>query len=193
MRILKPYMIAFAATLLITLAISWLPHSGGAPGKNRGDVAVFHPAAAKRLSNSNLVDMMVGLQLTGRLTKVDWDHAILSVEFKVKGEKEPSTEQWFDDMEKMVRLSFVQMENVNRLLIRFVAADVQQSGKPSLLFAADVRKTDSWLYDQIGYLNNADPLHDEVWKKRLRISFTSAWEEKYGRVNSYTAVPLTSS
>lgn len=190
MRMAKPYITALVIALLTTVAISWLPHSGKSPGKNKGEIAVFYPAAAKRLNNGNLVDVMIGLQLTGHLTKVEWNHAILSVDLKVSSDYE-QPQRWFTDIEKLIRLSFVQMENVNRVLIRYVInGDEAQSNK--LLFASDIRRTDSWLVDQLEELSEADPIHDEQWRNRLRISFTNEWEKRFGPADVYSAVPLKS-
>ncbi|MUT65485.1 hypothetical protein [Paenibacillus sp. NEAU-GSW1] len=185
MRIAKPYLTGLLAALAVTLLLAWLPHANHfQPG---GEVAVFHPSPATRLSNSNLVDSMVGLQLASPLAKVVWNHAILSVDIKVS-DNPGQARQWPDDMRKLFQLSFVQMDNVNRVLIRFVD-DSQDQAK--LLFAVDVRRGDSWLAGGIEELGKADPLHNEMWRQRLRISFTSAWEERFGRADGYSAVPMS--
>lgn len=182
----KAYLTALGAALVVTAVIGLMPHSGISPGKGKGEVAVFHPSEMKRLTSSNLVDAIIGLQLTGRLGKVDWSQAVLTVEMRADEEKQ--AERWYRDMEKLIRLSFTQMENVNRLLIRYV--DTKENSH--MLFAADIRRTDSWLMDHLNELSDADPLHDELWRKRLRIAYTSYLEERLGPIDTYSTAPVPS-
>ncbi|WP_042162568.1 hypothetical protein [Paenibacillus gorillae] len=184
MRMAKPYLAGLLAALAVTLVLAWLPHLHKETGR---DVSVFHPTPATKLTNSNLVDAMVGLQLSGQLAKVEWKHTILSVEMKLP-DAAGQSQRWAEDMEKLIRLSFLQMDNVSRILLRYVEGNEQ--GTSRLLFAIDVRKGDNWLLDEIDQLSQADPIHDERWRERLRISFTSAWEQRFGPAESYTAVPL---
>lgn len=182
----KAYLTALGAALAVTAVIGLMPHSGIGPGKGRGEVAVFHPSEMKRLTSSNLVDAIIGLQLTGRVGKVQWNQAVLTVEMRAEDEKQ--AERWYKDMEKLIRLSFTQMENVNRLLIRYVDSKADNR----LLFAADVRRTDSWLSDNFSELSDADPLHDELWRKRLRIAYTTLLEKRLGPIDTYSTAPLPS-
>ncbi|MCM3627451.1 hypothetical protein M3194_08740 [Paenibacillus glycanilyticus] len=183
----KAYLTALGAALAVTAVIGLLPHSGIGPGKGRGEVAVFRPSEMKRLTSSNLVDAVIGLQLTGSVGKVGWNQAVLTVEMRADAEMQ--AERWYRDMEKLIRLSFTQMENVNRLLIRYV--DSKENSR--MLFAADIRRTDSWLMDNLNELSDADPLHDEQWRKRLRIAYTSFLEERLGPIDTYSTAPLPSS
>jgi hypothetical protein len=183
----KAYLTALGAALAVTAVIGLLPHSGLGPGKDRGEIAVFHPSEMKRLTSSNLVDALIGLQLTGSVDKVDWSQAVLTVE--MRADEDQQMERWYKDMEKLIRLSFTQMENINRLLIRYV--DTKESSR--LLFAADVRRSDSWLEENLSELADADPLHDELWRKRLRITYTSELEKLLGPIDTYSTAPLRSS
>ncbi|GLX68983.1 hypothetical protein [Paenibacillus glycanilyticus] len=180
----KAYLTALGAALAVTAVIGLLPHSGVHSGR---EVAVFHPTGLKRLTSSNLVDAIIGLQLNGNVGKVDWNQAVLTVEMRADEEKQ--ADRWYKDMEKLIRLSFTQMDNVNRLLIRYV--DAKDNGR--MLFAADVRRTDSWLSEHLSELSDADPLHDELWRKRLRIAYTSFLEERLGPIDTYSTAPLPSS
>ncbi|MGO4373454.1 hypothetical protein [Paenibacillus sp. 2TAB19] len=182
MRISKPLLTACLATIALTLLFSALPHHIWKTAKERGEVAVFHPAPVARLSNQNLVDVLISAQLNERIKKADWHNAILSIDLKVNAE-EGRPASWFSDVEKLLRVSFLQLENVKRVLVRIVEDTPQE---PRLLAAVDVRKTDSWLDTELDALRYADPVHDERWRKRLRVSFTAAWEERLGRVSSYS-------
>lgn len=181
MRIGKPLLTAGLAALLLTVLFSPLPHRIWISDNGGKDIAVFHTAPAVRLTNANLVDVIVGAQLNERVKKAVWSNAILSVDIKVDPEKgRPAS--WFADVEKLLRVSFLQLENVKRVLIKINEDD----GERRLLAAVDVRKTDSWLASELQLLRYADPVHDELWRNRLRVSFTSAWVEKLGRVDGYS-------
>ncbi|RCW51116.1 hypothetical protein [Paenibacillus prosopidis] len=187
MHIGKPLLTACLTVLAVTLLLTWLPHLTSQNLPNRSEVAVFRSTPAVRLTNSNLVDVLVGIQLNERLDKAEWSNAVLSVDMRVKtGAGRPSA--WFADVEKLLRLSFLQLENVKRVLIRIVE---DRPDGTALLAAVDVRKTDSWLIFEMDALAHADPVHDEVWRKRLRVSFTSAWEERFGPVSGFTVKPTS--
>ncbi|MBB3154393.1 hypothetical protein FHS16_004475 [Paenibacillus endophyticus] len=185
MKIGKPLLAAIAAALAVTLLFTWLPHASWQQGDKRGDVAVFRVSSAVRLTNSNLVDVLVAVKLNERLEKAEWSNGILSLDMRVDPiSGRPSL--WFEDVEKLVRVSFLQLENVKRVLIRMVE---KQQDDAVLLAAVDVRKTDEWLISEMQHLSSADPVHDEQWRKRLRVSFTSAWEKRFGPAVGYSVKP----
>ncbi|WP_053376667.1 hypothetical protein [Paenibacillus sp. FJAT-27812] len=185
MNIGKPLLTACVSVLAVTLFLTWLPHMASKRSANDHDIAVFRASPAVRLTNSNLVDVLVAISLSERLNKAEWSNGILSVDLRVSTSKGRPT-VWFADVEKLVRVSFLQLENVKRVLIRIV--EEKESGE-ALLAAVDVRKTDEWLIHELNGLAEADPVHDELWRNRLRVSFTSAWEERFGPVSGFTVKP----
>ncbi|WP_138753492.1 hypothetical protein [Paenibacillus sinopodophylli] len=186
MNIGRPLLSACAAALAVTLLFTWLPHGAWQQENARGEVAVFRAITAARLTNSNLVDVLVAIQLNERLDKADWSNGILSLEMRVDSSAGRPAD-WFADVEKLVRVSFLQLENVKRVLIRMI--EKQPDGTTALLAAVDVRKTDEWLINEMQHLSEADPIHNELWRKRLRVSFTSAWEKRLGPVAGFTVKP----
>lgn len=200
----RPYLLSLVLVLAVMAGLSLLPDMR--KSESGAEVAVFRPSAATRLTNSNLVDMMIGLQLATPIMRVEWENSLLTVEFKVKAGRELPAE-WTRDVEQLLRLSFARMENVNRVLIRY-AVPAHEAALPSnaglaggertdladstvksrLLLAADIRRTDNWLAS-LGELGSADPLHDEIWRERLRMSFTSEWTKWYGPVPTYSTRP----
>ncbi|KQO17402.1 hypothetical protein ASF12_01550 [Paenibacillus sp. Leaf72] len=200
----RPYLLSLVFVLAVMAGLSLLPDMR--KSESGTEVAVFRPSAATRLTNSNLVDLLIGLQLATPILRVEWENSLLTVEFKVNAAKGLPVE-WTRDVEQLLRLSFVKMENVNRVLIRYaVPADkaalpsnagkaregqselADISVKSRLLLAADIRRTDSWLAS-LGELGSADPLHDEIWRERLRMSSTSEWKKWYGPVPTYSTRP----
>jgi hypothetical protein len=184
-KIGKPLLTACVIALAVTLILTWLPHLASKRSADGHEIAVFRTTPAVRLTNSNLVDVLIAAQLNERMNKAEWSNGILSVDMRVSASKGRPT-VWFADVEKLVRVSFLQLENVKRVLIRMV--EERQDGE-ALLAAVDVRKTDEWLIHEMDGLAQADPVHDELWRKRLRVSFTSAWEDRFGPVSGFTVKP----
>jgi hypothetical protein len=186
MRLAKPLMLACLVTIGATMLLTLLPYLSETAKNGAGEVAVFHVEPINRLSNSNMVDVLLAARLHEQLDHVDWNGGVLSVSIKVRpGAGRPAS--WFDDIGKLVRLSFQQLDNVKRLLVRIVEEPAGDGAR--LLAAADVRNTDSWLQHDLASLGSADPVHDMQWRERLRISFTAAWEERFGHISGYTARP----
>ena len=153
--------------------------------KEKRELQVFEQLPYSKLSNYNLVEVMIGLHLSSKLGRVEWHNAALLVELRIDPEK-GRPEAWFQDVGRLIELSFVQLSNVKRILIRLIETE-QAGGR--LMTAVDVRSTDDWLAEEIAYLKYSDPVHEEMWRQRLRVSFTSVWEERYGPVTGYTSLP----
>ncbi|GIQ61746.1 hypothetical protein PACILC2_03140 [Paenibacillus cisolokensis] len=192
LKIGKGLVAACAATLAAAVLISWLPQLGR-ESPSRREVAVFRPDTAKRLTGGNIVDALIGLRLSDKIGRVGWRNAVLAVDIKVPaGEGDPGV--WFRDVKKLLRMSFAQMENVNRLLVRYMeeappGAPPHSSG--AMLFAIDARRTDDWVAGRMDELDAADPVTDDMWRKRLRLTFAKRWEERFGPIQP-AAIPPSS-
>ncbi|BBH20998.1 hypothetical protein Back11_23430 [Paenibacillus baekrokdamisoli] len=161
-------------TVAVTVLLSALPHNFKNRTAMNGDVAVFRSVPVKRLSSDNLVDSMLGLQLTLKLKRVVWNQAVLSVDLSVEG-NDSNTQLWMGDLERLLYLAFIKAENVNRVLVRFVEPGlVNESGYETTRFiaATDIRRTDSWLTTDLSKLGSSDPFTDIIWKQRLRLSIS---------------------
>jgi hypothetical protein len=88
-----------------------------------------------------------------------------------------------EDMERLLYLAFVQTDNVNRVLVRFVQQDVSAEG-PRVVAATDIRRTDKWLAAELSKVDEANPFSDTVWRQRLRFSFSGQ------EGNPYAASPV---
>ncbi|MCR2803019.1 hypothetical protein [Paenibacillus soyae] len=183
MRNKKTVWIAFAATFAITIGAGWIPAAIMDDENLKQDVAVFRGEPIVHLSNANIVDALANVNLRERLGHAEWKHSVLSLELLVPSEG-GRPEAWFDDIGKLVGVSFHQLDNVNRLLVRIVE---NAEGEKRLLAAVDVRSSDAWLHGEEGGAVISDPVHDEVWRQRLRLSFTSAWVERFGVPEGYSA------
>lgn len=181
MSIWRRISLASAVTLIITLSTSILPGIHGRESADNSDQAVFRAAPLKGLSSGNLVDSIMGLQLQLRPIRVDWKGAVLSIDLSVESEDD-DPEAWANDMQRLLRMAFIQATNVKRVLIRYMEPlqddtlhggdSENQPSKMRMLAAADVRHTDAWLMTELDNLNTSSPFTDSVWRGRLRLLFS---------------------
>ena len=149
MSIGKRLLLVSAITAIITVLLSVLPQVDSRTTGISGDVAVFRSSPIKRLSTDNLVGSMIGLQLTLKLKKVAWRQAVLSVDLVID-EMGNNTKAWMEDMQRLLYLAFVQTDNVNRVLVRFVEESAEgAAANTRMAAAADVRRTDEWLSTEL--------------------------------------------
>ncbi len=180
------WLAAGMATLAITAAMTWLPGLADNGARGKQDMVVMHPSQASRLTNVNLVDVLSRLELREKLSHAEWNGTVLSLELALSpGKSRPQA--LFADVEKLIGLSFRELDNVSRLLIRFAE---REGERRTLLAALDVRRSDGWLSDELPSLSSADPVHDEAWRQRLRLSFTRAWESRFGSVAGFSTKAL---
>jgi len=155
----------FAALMLARLAEPPLRDPAGAR-----TMAVFTPMRVERLSADNLADAMVALPLGGRILRVGWDHAILTVDLAASpGPGQPAA-VW-SDVGTLARFSFAQVSNVNRLLVRVYGTRERYADE--LLFAADSRRAD-WTEEKLAALRTPQGLPDEAWRSQFRLTVTPA-------------------
>ncbi|AJY77175.1 hypothetical protein [Paenibacillus beijingensis] len=190
-RMLAAWAAALAAVLLLGL-LPFKQTDGNGSGAAVREMMVFNPEAEGRMNNRNLVDLLTGLELSQRMTRVGWNNAVLSVDLVVPAEGGYS-DDWFRDVNKLVHLAFRQVDNVSRLLVRCSSefpAGQQAASAPGdapaafaegdLLFSADVRKSDAWLKDKGEEAPPTDPVRNREWRNRLRLHFTSEWDARFG-------------
>ncbi|PZD93526.1 hypothetical protein DNH61_23185 [Paenibacillus sambharensis] len=182
LRVVKYLLGGCLTAALCAVIVTLLPSlSAGTPASRAA--MVIQPDRVTRIGSDNLVDALIAQHFSQRIRRTDLKSAVLSVDFVIRHEA-ADIEPVYEDVLKLIRLSFKQARNVERLLIRFVdtGGDSGQRtpGSERLLLAADIRRTDSWLADD-GAVAAADLLADESWTRRLRISFTAQGAERFGR------------
>jgi hypothetical protein len=178
MKVWKPLMAGAAAAFAAVVVLSLVFSVHDAKRSLRSDMAVFRPVPISRIGNDNLVDALLSQPFTEKIRRTDLRSDVLSVDFLVdRGTVRP--DGMYDDVTRLIRLSFRQSGNVERLLVRFVD---QQSdvGNERLLLAADIRRSDKWLMLQPEGTDEAVSLEDAIWQRRLRLSFTDAWKLRFG-------------
>lgn len=178
--------LAAAAAMLATLLLAGMSAWGGLqPAGARRDVAVFEPKAITHISSDNLVDALSGLPLSHPISRASWQYAELRIDL-LAGRQASFLAAW-QDMMLVLRLAFIQADNVNRLLIRFVEpyeggaqSRSNADSRKRLLFAIDSRQEDSWLGRELLRLDEAELMAHEQWPVWLRLAVTAEGEARYG-------------
>ncbi|MBA9085360.1 hypothetical protein FHR92_001826 [Fontibacillus solani] len=174
MMLLQTIIITLSAVVLLML-ISKL--EGIQPYWNSSHT-VFAEQKPIQLSDDNLVNEFIQLDLPVRLSKVEINGSILSVDLKVT-ENELSKANMYMGMAEIISFTFKRTTNIDQLLLRLVAEDRWVGGK-YLLLAADVRRG-SWPSSALTELKNTGDndlapelkswfrvTESRLWKKRLQ-------------------------
>lgn len=172
--------LASAASLLL----GSLPQANPAVGRHHQPLAVFQQAQPRMLDSGNVVDVLEGLELKQQIKRVRWSRGVLSVDLKAaRGATARNLNQ---DLLELLRLSFVHLDNVERLLVRVLdrqeeidaASGAEGGGRWELLLASDVRRTDLHVASYVS-APAADDLLQPHWQARLRLVYTPLWRERY--------------
>ncbi|MNE45229.1 hypothetical protein D3C80_1395040 [compost metagenome] len=147
------------------------------PNWNRSHV-VFAETKPIQLSDNNLVNEFIQLDLPLRLSKVEINGPILSVDLKVT-DYEWSKAEMYKGMAEIISFAFEGTSNIDQLLLRLVAEDRWVGGK-YLLLAADVRRG-GWPSSALNELKNTEDkdlslelknwfrvTESRLWKKRIQ-------------------------
>lgn len=158
----------FAAVVLLGQLPRWDKNTGE---RRQEATSVFTPRQVEKLSDDRIVDAFISLPLEPRLSRVGWDHDILSVDLSYgSGDNE---RQLWSDAADLVRLSFGQLSNVRELLIRAFAEE--GDGKKTLLFSAVTRASD-WQSLSLTDVQAPDDGTVPKWSSRLDPSWTASGE-----------------
>lgn len=143
--------------------------------KETAAYTVFAEGQPELLSDENLVDGLVALQLPVPLSKVDLGEEILSVDLKI-AEDQFDKSQIYSAMAELISFAFERTTNVDQLLLRIVAED-RWLGTRYLLLAADVHR-DEWPQRALELLRNTgdEELPDDLlsW---FHITRTNLWRQ----------------
>ena len=192
MAVWKRIFLASTVTVSVTVLLSVLqPHADMRMTEGGRDKAVFRPSIVKRLGSDNLVDSMIGLRLSLKLKKVEWKQGVLSADLSAE-DMPDDLKAWMSDMERMLYLAFVQTDNVSRVLIRIVESDRGAETQPAhgyrMLAAADIRRTDDWLATDLTRVGEANPVLDDAWRARLRMTLTGTVISRFGKTKEKAGV-----
>jgi hypothetical protein len=172
MAIDRRWLALMAAGFAVVLLLGQLPRLAERTAERReAAAAVFTPQRVEKLTDDRLVDAFIALPLEPRLSRVAWDHNILSVDLTYSTGAGSVRDVWADSAE-LVRLAFVRLTNVQELLIRVFS---ESDGRKTLLFAADTRAGD-WSSLEITELQPSADGSAPDWSDKLHSVWTSAGE-----------------
>lgn len=185
MRIWKTLLLSVALALTATYLLASLPESNAVGSSQTQEAHVFVPSEATSLDFDHVVDVLGAKTWRNGLKRVVWSHAELKVDYEVPGHA--AADDLNADLLTLLRLAFVQLDNVERVRVRFVEtgsdnAQTKSPGdnrRPTLLLAADVRRTDQELARYLAILSQGDLLQPQ-WRELFRLRVTPEWERRYG-------------
>ncbi|MBW5446643.1 hypothetical protein GE107_11280 [Cohnella sp. CFH 77786] len=118
------------AALAAMLALGRLPAAEPRVQELREAAAVSVPEGGMTISDDNLADAVASLRLNHRITKVGWDHSILTIDLTLRNGVRGDDSLW-SDMAGLLRFAFGETGNVHRTLIRVY---LETNGRKTLLF-----------------------------------------------------------
>jgi hypothetical protein len=137
----------------------------------RGAASATAAYRAWTLSDDNLADAVGGLQLHHRITRVAWDHNILSVDLLLREGETGGAALWAD-VAALIRFSFADAGNVRRTLIRVYGGP---EGRRTLLFYGDPGRED-WPADRLAALRPPADGAEAAFRERASLKATPAGE-----------------
>lgn len=168
----RRWMVLLAVGFAVVVLLGQLPRLDGSEEERRqAETSVFAPQRVEKLTDDRIVDAFIALPLTSRLSRVAWDHSILSVDLAIGGGAAEA--QLWSDVADLVHLSFGQLSNVRELLIRVYSEE--GDGKKTLLFSAVTRASD-WKPLSLSALQLPDNGTTPSWSERLDPDWTASGE-----------------
>jgi hypothetical protein len=135
------------AGLAAFLLLGWLAELEPHLQERRTLAASAIPHRAVNLSDDNLADAIVRLDLQERVSRVAWDHSILSVDLMLR--LQPGGHSVLgDDLYRLARFSLGETTNIRHLLVRVYQ---DHGSREALLFYGDMSKQD-WPRDRLAEL-----------------------------------------
>lgn len=138
--------------------------------------SVFAEQGPVTLTDENLVNHLVQLDLHVRLSRVELAGSILSVDLKVN-EQEFNKTKVYRGMAEVISFAFEHTTTVDQLLLRIVAEDQWIGGK-YLLLAADVRRGDWPAYALIDLRDRGNYELSPELRKWFHITESHLWKQQ---------------
>ncbi|HEX7057621.1 MAG TPA: hypothetical protein VF260_10580 [Bacilli bacterium] len=153
----------------LAVALSLLPRQG----VSGTGFSVFNHTEKIIANNGNIVDFMQQLPLLLKIRKVDLSQSVLMVDLTV--EKGDSASAVFRDFYVLSVAGLRDTENIDRVLVRAVAAPSMKVGAGALLAAMDARKSRLEAEAAVFPVKDAVSAEDFV-RDRFDLTFTTLWK-----------------
>lgn len=171
----KRIILMIVGSVSISFLLMWLVHTEQAA--KAIDLGVFANPNEKQLSEQNLVDFMIKLPLKLQIVKVNWQHAILSIDLlSVPGNTIDT--MVYHDLYELSQFGLYRVSNVNQVLIRIIEHKETESNRNELLLAMDSRKEN--IQTQKNSLKELSDLNRQKYlQSHYRLTYTQKWKEQF--------------
>lgn len=171
----KRIILMIVGSVSISFLLMWLVHTEQAA--KAIDLDVFANPNEKQLSEQNLVDFMIKLPLKLQIVKVNWQHAILSIDLlSVPGNTIDT--MVYHDLYELSQFGLYRVSNVNQVLVRIIEHKETESNRNELLLAMDSRKEN--IQAQKNSLKELSDLNRQKYlQSHYRLTYTQKWKEQF--------------
>lgn len=174
---LRSVALALTATIMVTLGLGFISEMNEKKPALNSDVAAFTPVPRLiSMNDRQLVDLLSDIPLQLRLSRAAWQDGKLTLDIKVAASI-VHPEIIYQDMYELLRYSFTQTNNVNRLLLRFVILD-ERLKKKHVLLALDALKSET-PPERLEQIKKSNPDIPQEVSEALRIIYTPLWERQF--------------
>jgi hypothetical protein len=175
MSLYKRIILMIVGSVSISFFLMWLVHSEQASKAIDMDTSVSPNGT--QLSEQNLVDFMIKIPLKLQMVKVNWQHAILSVDLlSVPGNTIDT--MVYHDLYELSQFGLYQVANVNQVLVRIIEHKETESNRNELLLAMDSRKEN--IPAQKNSKKEIAGLNKELYlQSHYRLTYTQKWKEQF--------------
>lgn len=167
--------IAILIATLMSISLSFISKHDPRIGSGQSEVPAFQEALKfdKRLSLNNLVDLIVSQKLQYPVERVKWNGSQLEVDLRIPQLSPLDNHRIYDDLYRMVELSFVRVNNVNEVNVRVL---MEQEGKQVLLIAmsADRRQLNRSLPEKPDVLEKI-----AIIEQNFRLYYGTFWKQNF--------------
>lgn len=138
-------------------------------------VGVFRTVRAQPVNESNIVDVVSGMQLHLRVRRVEVSHAIVSIDLLAT--KATANEDAMHDLYEIPGALFSASTNINQVLVRVMDAENEPGAGGRLLVASDARR-EKWLPDEPKLRPRTTDEISAYLDSHYRMTYTPRWQEK---------------
>lgn len=179
MKLFARLLVVMTLSVAIASGLSKLPDiQQGTPGAS-GELTVFRVMNPISLTDDNLVDWMMEMPTKLEMTRVDWSHRMLALDFRVD-DKMSEPRYVYSQLLDSVRYGLVGTRNVERVQIRVFDPAAQGDGVRRLLVALDAQRNQ---YNEDDYLKwRKSNESAESWlAERFQLTRTTLWKERLSK------------
>jgi hypothetical protein len=163
----------------VTILLSYLPHLEEKSAESQ--VQRIPNILESRLYDLNVVDHLAKLPMELNIQRVDWNHAILSIDLSLP-ENETQAALIYKDLLTLSHFGLNTMSNVKQVLVRVFPNEVIDPNQVQLLLAMDAPR-DQWSAEDYNDFKLNKLSTNEFLKTHFSLTFTDHWKTTYPHYN----------